>query len=395
MFGVIGNKPDVIIPQGRDFRWGAVIAPTTHNPTSGYGGYTGAPTVDDYLDKLVEAGGQAVRLYAEPNADGNLNNSSYGNMDNIFIDVITKCHQRGIHCIILLMDRIRDISYIPTENNPENINVWRVRADLDTYREGEAISTAAYATRFMERYSQYLDLSMDIIEISNEPEIFRNLQRPGVDGNPPPSGADRNHYFVNKTDTFLKHVAEVARRIREFNPNVRLATPGCVAWRQIYLMDRYVADFLHYSYLNLHWYSNQERSMRLGNFVTGVTDVTAYYVNRYNMDLIFTEFNQRGVAFNGVNDGPESGDNHQARQIRFFEIIFPKFINNPRVKYALIYQWASHPHAPHGITEETFGIWYFPGLDISLPPEDQNMKALMTPKKSFFWLKGIVNENLF
>lgn len=391
MFGVIGNKPDIIIPQGRDFRWGAVLASTTHNPSSGYGGYTLAPTIDDYLDKLVEVGGQAVRLYAEPNPEGDLNNTSpppaYGNMHNIFIDVISKCHQRDLHCIILLMDRIRDIKYTPTEDNPKNESVWSLKADLDTYRESEAIATAEYATKFMQRYNQYLDTEKDIVEISNEPELFRNLQRSKT------SGTVRNQYFENKTDTFLKHVVEVAQRIRSVNPAIRIATPSSVAWQQFYLMDRYIADFPHYSYLNLHWYSNQERNMRNGEFESGVSDVTVYYSDKYNMDLIFTEFNQRGLAFGGANDGPESGDNHQARQIKNFEQVFPKFIKNTRVKYALIYQWSSHPHGP-GITEQTYGILYFPGLDTSLPIDQQNMKALMTPKKSFYWLKSIINKNL-
>ena len=112
-----------------------------------------------------------------------------------------------------------------------------------------------------------------------------------------------------------------------------------------------------------------------------------------SMDLIFTEFNQRGVDFGVANDGPESGDNHQAKQIRFFEAIFPKFIKNPWVKYVLIYQWSSHPHGT-STTEGSYGILYFPGLAISLPKEQQNMKVLMTPKRSFYWLKGIINKNL-
>lgn len=374
---------------------GFTVSATTNRPTGGGNTtYTKALTQQDQMDLLKECRARWCRTTVYPKSNGDLNNTEanggigYGDFTNRYINWINLCIENNIKVSTCVIDSL-SVVYGNIGDGSETTDIKSAtEADkINAYNAGFLLGSG-----FMSRYS-YLQLR-PVIELSNEIELFRNILRKGNVG----GGLYASDYFPNKVAVAVPYFKGMAEGIKSMNPDAIVTTPASAGYKPLYLYDLLISEIPIIDWVNWHWYSEMQGNVEAGNFPNtgqGVANIFDFLYERWGKPLIMTEMNQRGIGFNGANDGPESGDLHQDKQVTFWTTVLPMIMERSFVKAAICYAQLSDPYRLDSTWERSYGIYYFPGLDTNLPPGDQDLKGLLTPKKvvNFFKEYAVKGKN--
>lgn len=375
---------------------GFSISATTNRPMGGGNTlYTKALTQQDQMDLLKQCRARWCRTTVYPKWDGDLNNTpgngggNYGNFITRYTNWINLCAQNNIKVSTCVIDSLSLVyGNIGGGTNTTDISSATNSDKADAYDAGFALGSG-----FMSRYN-HLQLR-PVIELSNEIELFRDILKPGAEG----SGAGRfaSDYFPNKVAVAIPYIEGMANGVKSINPDALITTPASAGFIPTYLYDLIIAEVPNIDWVNWHWYSEMQGILESDDFPyegQGVANVFDYLYGRWGKPLIMTEMNQRGIGFNGAVDGPENGDLHQDKQVAYWNKMLPLVMQRSFVKAAICHSQLSDPYNFSSV-ESTYGVYYFPGLDTSLPEGDQDLKGLLTPKKvvNFFKEYAIKGRN--
>ncbi|MFC6100273.1 hypothetical protein [Olivibacter domesticus] len=362
----------------------AVYATTNRAMGGGNTKYTKALTQQAQMNLLKECRARWCRATVYPKWDGDLNNTpgngggNYGNFITRYTNWINLCVQNNIKVSTCVIDSLSTVyGNIGGGTNTTDINSATATDKTNAYNAGFLLGSG-----FMSRYG-YLQLR-PVIELSNEIELFRDILREGNTG----GGLLASDYFPNKVAVAVSYFKGMAEGIKSINPDTIITTPASSGYKPLYLYDLLINEIPIIDWVNWHWYSDMQANVGAGNFPNtgqGVANIFDFLYMRWGKPLIMTEMNQRGIGYNGAVDGPESGDLHQDKQVAYWNKMLPLVLERSFIKAAICYAQLSDPYNSSSV-ESTYGVYYFPGLDTSLPPGDQDLTGLLTPKKvvSFF-----------
>jgi|GEM_PF-1487209 len=359
---------------------GFAVETTINRPMGGGNtNFTKALTQQDQMDLLKECRARWCRTTVYPKWDGDLNNTianggtDYGNFVTRYTNWINLCTENNVKISTCVIDSLKIVyDNIGGGSKTTDINSATSADKTNAYAAGFALGSG-----FMSHYS-YLQLR-PVIELSNEIELFRDILRDGnVNG-----GLYASDYFPNKVAVAVPYIKGMAHGVKSVCPDAIITTPAISGFKPIYLCDLLLSEIPEIDWVNWHWYSEMQGNLQSGNFPNtglGAANIFDYLYERWGKPLIMTEMNRRGIGWNNATDGPESGDVHQNGQVSFWNTMLPLVLERSFVKAAICYKQLSDPYDTYSV-QSTYGIYYFPGLDTSLPPSEQDLRGLCTPKK--------------
>ena len=369
------STPSIAIPAGRELDFGFVLYCTTHRGIGGViGGYTLALTPTMQIDLLQKDNGTIARLQSTPTDQGDLTNPDYSttSMEGPTITVWNEMESRGVKKVVLLTDYLYRVGGAALWVEGQDVPADAAQLALyvtEGYNEGYALGNG-----FATRYEQYWNRDNTIIELGNEPELFRSILKVGA----PNSGMTASDYWPNKTEIAVSYYKGMFEGVKAVDPLIKCSTPASSGYLPIYLYDRFINESMPtVEYLSWHWYDEHENLMNAGSFVGGSSwrSIFDYLVDRYDKDIIITECNNR---FNSIDT--EDFERYQNKGVRFFQSFLPKAISNERCKAVIVYGQMDDVHADSRL-ERGYGAYWFPGLDTGLPPSQQDFQGLLAPKK--------------
>jgi len=317
------------------------------------------------LDILQQTGSTVYRMVASCSASGNL-----GDFTQWFIDTMAQTRARGLRTIILLIDRVQDVFTPNWDNDPKEDVTW-----TDAEMPGKLIEAYnlgyTLGSGFLTIHGNYINDDDDILELGNEPELFRKIQKAEP-------GSFASHFFPKKLELMVRYAKGMYEGAKSVRPNLKMSTPASQGWYPIYLYDRFIADAMpDVEFLSWHWYSDMENNINQnGWFDPAARNQFQSLYDRYGKDMIITETNAKGTL---ASDGPESSSKHQSRQMRHFKAVLKKANAVPAVKCITFYRQFSDPYQSYN--EGSLGLEYFgDNFDTSLDRPDQDFQSALRPK---------------
>lgn len=373
---------------------GFAVVTTTNRPMGGGNGlYTKALTQQAQMNLLKECRARWCRTTVYPKLDGDLNNTEgnggtgYGDFTGRYTSWIKLCIENNIKVSTCVIDSLSIVyGSIGGGSNTTDINSATETDKTNAYNAGFLLGSG-----FMSRYS-YLQLR-PVIELSNEIELFRDILKDKSTG----GGLFASDYFPNKVAIAVPYFKGMAEGVKSVCRDAIITTPASAGYKPLYLYDLLINEIPIIDWVNWHWYSEMQENVEAGDFPnTGqdAANIFDFLYERWGKPLILTEMNQRGIGFDGANDGPESGDLHQDKQVAYWNKMLSLVLERSFIKAAICYSQLSDPYLSDS-WERTYGIFYFPGLNISLPPGQQDLTGLLTPKKvvNFFKEYAVKGRN--
>lgn len=354
------------------FAFGAVSS-WTENRVTVSAIYANSVPLGQQLDIIEkDMGGNAVRIGVNTTNSGNANKPGYGNLQPAFEQVLQESSNRNMRVIILLIDQATQFMGETWKSNEGDLGISEsALANLLPQAEESAYNMTS---GFLNLNSSLLDNDLHVLELGNEPELFRGIQKEGL------SGVNQSHYWPQKvalTKAYFKGMYDAAKSVR---PGLKVSTPASQGWCPSWLYDQYLSVMPNVDYISWHWYDEMERMMDRGSWQDGpYTSIFEYLYAKWGKRIIISECNARGVGFKGADDGPETGDFHQDKQVAFFSSFFPKALSSGHVDIITTYKLLSEPYQTH-IFEATYGIKYFPGMDTSIPANQQDFSNPVSKK---------------
>ncbi|MCL4642098.1 MULTISPECIES: hypothetical protein [Olivibacter] len=354
------------------FAFGAVSSWTENRPTVS-ANYSNSVPLNKQLDIIQhEMGGNAVRIGVNTTNSGSADKPGYGMLQAAVEQVLAETVARNMRLIILLIDQSHQFMGDAWRNN--DIDLGLTQSELDALLPQAEMSGYNMTAGFLNLNNTLLNNGLHVLELGNEPELFRNIQKDNT------SGVNQSHFWPQKvavTKAYFKGMHDAAKALR---PNLKISTPASMGWCPVWLYSQYLSVMPNVDYISWHWYDEMERNMDRGNWPDGLYgSIFEYLYAKWGKRIIISECNARGIGFNNANDGPESGDLHQDKQVAFFSSFLPKAVASGHVDIITTYKLLSEPYQTNSI-ESTFGVNYFPGIDTSIPPAQQNFSNIV-PKK--------------
>lgn len=401
----------------RQINFGSVTLIATNRPMGGGGVYEKSITATQQLDLVQDKiGGNCVRIGVTTTADGNADKPGYGNYDNSLKNALAACRERGIKVILKLDDRLsthmqktqingeweweddgRDIAWSEYELNvddgksggdPNNVMGVLERCEKESF---------SMTSGFINRYKDYMDLSNVILELSNEPELFRSIQRENR------SGTSESDFWPQKTAISMKGFKGMHDGARATLPELKISTPASQGWAPVWLYDQYLTVMPTVDFISWHWYDNMELSMNKSQWPVAAGGIPGgdfrsifhFLALKWDKPVIISEANARPVNSNDER-GAESGWLQQDKQIAFWSSFLPKAVKSGNCDAITAYNLLSDPYKldsnGNPTMEAKYGLYYFPGIDLSLPKPEVDFQGTLTPKRSIKLLKWMCRD---